>query len=159
MARKRSWERFGDRRDETTPAALSLCWLDVVEFVPDGDQIGDPATVDEENRDVVPDSPSLTKLKRVRHFASFWQIDIVVSFVNANRRQNGGNHVNPHRDGCCVILAWISQVIYLVAIASFKLLLLSDWHACCILTGQLKPRPTGLVGTKQVLCLRSKRCF
>lgn len=73
MARKRSWERFGDRRDETTPAALSLCWLDVVEFVPDGDLIGDPVTVDEENRNVIPDSPILTKLKQTCRRAPNWQ--------------------------------------------------------------------------------------
>ena len=67
MARKRSWERFGDRRDETTPAALSLCRLVVIEFIPDGDLIGDPATADEENREVVPHSPSLTKLNLLEH--------------------------------------------------------------------------------------------
>lgn len=46
-----------------TPAALSLCCLVVIDFIPDGEQIGDPAAADEEIHEVVPQPPILTNLK------------------------------------------------------------------------------------------------
>jgi len=46
-----------------TPAALSLYCLVVIDFIPDGEQIGDPAAADEEIHEVVPQPPILTNLK------------------------------------------------------------------------------------------------
>ncbi|MEI8382468.1 MAG: hypothetical protein WCJ09_20210 [Planctomycetota bacterium] len=112
MARKRSWERFGDRRDETTAAALSLYWLDVVEFIPDGDLIGVPVAANEENRKVIPDSPKLTKLKLVCRLMPIRQTENTLPLASTSQCRFGMIHIISCEHHFNAILAYSPKVLY-----------------------------------------------